>query len=387
MGITELGFERPNYDDLLEAQIDRAKELFGEDIDTTDSTALGKYIRLNVTDLAECYEILEDIYFARFPNTARGVSLDRLLPFAGIARNQATCAAHNITFTGTAGEYVPEGFEVSANDGNLIFHTYEALQIGTSGTVDGVVYCEEAGTIGNVETGKIDGIVNPDANVESITHKGIASYGEDIESDTALRARFNESISGAGSGTAASISGAIARVELVDGVTVVENDTDETVSGIPPHSFECFVLAPESQDTLIAEAIFNKKPLGIKAHGDVGVEVVDSGGNKHTVYFSRTIKVNIYIKITVNVNTKFEADGAAQIQESIANYINTLKNGEDVYLASLFNCIYKATGVVNVPSLTMGTNGTTYSTDNIAISDDSVARISTENIKVVVADE
>ena len=145
MGITELGFERPNYDDLLEAQIDRAKELFGEDIDTTDSTALGKYIRLNVTDLAECYEILEDIYFARFPNTARGVSLDRLLPFAGIARNQATCAAHNITFTGTAGEYVPDGFEVSANDGNLIFHTYEALQIGTNGTVDGVVYCEEAG--------------------------------------------------------------------------------------------------------------------------------------------------------------------------------------------------------------------------------------------------
>ena len=41
MGLTELGFERPTYDDLLEAQIARAKELFGEDIDTNETTPLG----------------------------------------------------------------------------------------------------------------------------------------------------------------------------------------------------------------------------------------------------------------------------------------------------------------------------------------------------------
>ena len=82
MGLTELGFERPTYDDLLEAQIARAKELFGEDIDTNETTPLGKYIRLNVADLANAYEVLEDIYYARFPHTARGTSLDRLCPFS-----------------------------------------------------------------------------------------------------------------------------------------------------------------------------------------------------------------------------------------------------------------------------------------------------------------
>lgn len=387
MALTELGFERPTYDDLLAAQIDRAKLLFGEDIDTNESTPLGKYIRLNVTDLADCYEILEKIYFARFPHTASGTSLDRLCPFAGITRNQATYAKHNVTFHGVVGEYVPVGFEVSTADGVTTFHTYEALLIGEDGTVSGVVECEEAGTIGNVGTGKIDTIVNPDANVESITHTGIASYGEDIETDLALRQRFDASISGAGSGTASSISGAIARVPLVDGVTVVENDTDTEKDGIPPHSFECFVLAPESQDTLVAEAIWSKKPLGIKAYGDVEVEIIDNAGVSHIVNFSRTKQVDIYVKMSIFTNNYFELDGVQQIKDYVASYINNLKNGEDVYLSSLYSYIYKAAGIVNVSSLTMGTDGSSYSTDNIPITAEYVARISTANIEVVVENE
>lgn len=384
MPLTDKGYERPTFEDLLAAQEERARLLFGEDIDTNDNTPLGKYIRLNVADLADVYEILEMIYYARFPNTATGVSLDRLCPFAGISRNPATYAVHKVRFTGTAGENVPEGFEVSTVDGDLTFHTYDALQIGEGGYVDGFVYCEEAGVIGNVALGKIDTIVNPDANVDEIEHLGVEEYGEDIESDTALRDRFNATINGSGAATAASISGAVSRVALVDGVAVVENDTDTTVDGIPPHSFECFVLSPESQDTLVAEAIFSKKPLGIKAVGDVAVEIVDDSGVSHTVRFSRTIQRDIYIKLTVNVNNYFESDGKEQIKSYIAEYINTLKNGDNVYLSSIYGYIYKAAGVVNVSSLTMSTDGATYSTGNIEITDKEVARVDVANIEVVV---
>lgn len=384
MPLTDKGYERPTFEDLLAAQEERARLLFGEDIDTNDNTPLGKYIRLNVADLADVYEILEMIYYARFPNTATGVSLDRLCPFAGISRNPATYAVHKVRFTGTAGENVPEGFEVSTVDGDITFHTYDALQIGEGGYVDGFVYCEEAGVIGNVPIGKIDTIVNPDANVDEIEHLGVEEYGEDIESDTALRDRFNATINGSGAATAASISGAVSRVALVDGVAVVENDTDTTVDGIPPHSFECFVLSPESQDTLVAEAIFSKKPLGIKAVGDVAVDIVDDSGVSHTVRFSRTIQRDIYIKLTVNVNNYFESDGKEQIKSYIAEYINTLKNGDNVYLSSIYGYIYKAAGVVNVSSLTMSTDGATYSTGNIEISDKEVARVDVANIEVVV---
>lgn len=385
MPLTEKGYERPTFDDLVAAQEARARQLFGDDIDTNDNTPLGKYIRLNVKDLADVYELLEMIYYARFPHTATGASLDRLCPFAGIARNQATYAQHLIRFYGTAGEYVPAAFEVSTADGTLLYHLYTPLLIGEDGTAEGIVECDTAGEAGNVSIGKIDTIVNPSAHVERIEHLGIDLYGEEIESDTALRDRFDNAISGTGSATAAAISGAIARVALVDGVAVVENNTDETVDGIPPHSFECFVLSPESQDTQVAEAIFSKKPLGIKAVGDVSVQIIDDSGVTHTISFSRTKKTNIHIKLTINTDNYFESDGVEQIKSYIAQHINTLKNGADVYLSSIYGYIYKAAGVVNVSSLTMGTDGSTYGTSDIAINEDEVARIDTADIEVVVS--
>lgn len=384
MPITESGYERPTYDDLLETQTERAKLLFGEDIDTNDNTPLGKYIRLNVSDLAEVHEILEQIYFARFPNTATGVSLDRLCPFVGISRNPATYARHIMRFTGTAGEYVPEGFEVSTADGELTFHTYDAVLIAEDGTAEGVVECEQAGEVGNVKTGSIDTIVSPDAHVESIEHLGVEQYGRETETDTALRTRFAATVSGSGSATAEAIKAAIARVPLVDSVEVMENDSDETVNGIPPHSFECFVLSPESQDMLVAEAIFSKKPLGIKAVGDVSVGLEGDGGVIHTIQFSRTAQKNIYLKITINTNNYFETDGVDQIKSCIAECINTLKNGDDVYLSAIYGYIHKVAGVVNVSGLTMSADGTSYSANNIEVGSSEVARIDIANIEVVI---
>lgn len=385
MALTELGYERPTYDELLERQIERAKLLFGNDIDTSNNSILGKYIRLNVDDLAEVHEIAELVYFSAYPNTATGVSLDRICPLVNIARNPATYAKHNVRFVGTAGEYVPEAFEVSTADGTLLFHLYDSLLIGEDGTVDGVVECETAGAVGNVGLGKIDTIVNPDANVESIVHLGIAAYGEEAETDTALRARFGMTISGAGSGTDTAIKGAILRVPLVDGAVVIENDSDETVDGIPPHSFKCYVLCPESQDALVAEAILNKKPMGIKPVGDVSVDVVDGNGITRKIAFSRTAQKNIYIKMSISINPYFNADGVEQIKAAICEHINNLKNDDDVFLSSIYGCVYRADGVVNVSSLTMSTNGSTYNTSDITVGIGEVARISTDNIEVVVA--
>ena len=96
MAVNEKGYIRPTYDELLEARIAQAQELFGDDIDTSDASPPGKFIRLAVQDLADAYEAQEIIYYARFPNTATGQNLDRLMPFAGISRNPATRASHTV---------------------------------------------------------------------------------------------------------------------------------------------------------------------------------------------------------------------------------------------------------------------------------------------------
>ena len=244
--------------------------------------------------------------------------------------------------------------------------------------------CAETGDAGNLIPGTALIIENPDPDLERVEFVGIDTYGQEREDDTSLRIRFGLSVAGAGSASVDALRGALSRVALVDGVAVVENDTEETVDGRPPHSFECYVLAPESQDQLIAEAIFSKKPLGIKSVGQVEVEVLDEGNKPHTVRFSRTIKRIIHIQARILTNQFFENTGVGQIKASLLEYINNLANGDCVYLTSLYGYIHKVHGVVNVQELLISIDNGAFAARDIVIGDYEVARSEEEDIEIEV---
>lgn len=353
MSLTELGFNRPSYEDILTAQEDRAKELFGETIDTSELTALGKYIRINAKDIDTLYQTLEGVYYARFPNTASGTSLDRLCPFAGITRNAATFARHSIVINGTAGGTVEAGFEVANEGMKVIFHTVNDYTIGSDGKVIAYVECNEAGTVGNLTLGSITTIVNPSADVTSITHRGVQTLGKERENDTDLRKRFSSAIFGIGSNSVESIKGAIMRVASVEDCSIIENATSSKVGRCNPYSFECVVKFDDSDTAkqLIAKAILEKKPIGIGTSGTSLVAVKDSARNRHSIHFTPATTRYIAIKYQIITDDTFEANGLEQIAEKLTNYINSLKIGETLYANKLYHYIYSVTGVVKIISL------------------------------------
>lgn len=382
MPVNDQGYLRLTYDEILQTRIEQAQELFGEDIDTSDASPLGKFIRLSVKDLAEAYEAQEIIYYARFPHTATGQNLDRLLPFAQISRNPATRAEHLVQFKGTAGHEVPIGFTVGTS-GEAEFYLVNPVTLDGSGVGEGIVQCTELGTIGNVAVGEIAEIVNPDANVESVQHISVVTVGEDTESDVELRKRFEVALEGAGSATASSIRGAVMRVAGVDGCTVEENTSDQTDSGgRPAHSFEVFVYAPESVDQQVAEAIFSKKPAGIKTYGSVSKTVADASGKQQAVSFSRVAVLPVHIKVTVVKDNGFELDGVEQIKSALAGYVNGLSNGEDVIYTSLYRYIYGVAGVADVPALSISADGSSYGAANLTVGTNQIARLDEANIEV-----
>lgn len=363
MSLTEQGFERPSYNEILEAQINRAKTLFGETIDTSELSALGKYIRINVADLDNLYQVLEGVYYARFPNTATGVSLDRLCPFAGITRKPASYATHRILIRGVVGAVIGVDFEVATENQSATFHLTDYYTIGSNGTVTAVVECNEAGTVGNVASTAINTIVNPLADVDSVEGIEIVSYGEERESDVSLRKRFMQGIAGSGSGTAAAIESAVMRVAGVGGCSILVNVGDTTAaSGLPPHCFTCYVQSDETPatDMLIAKAIFSKKPLGIGTYGSVEVDVVDDSQNVHTIAFERVTRKDVYINIAIKTTDDFIEDYEDTIKENLIEYISGLSNGEYVYFSQLYPCI-NVTGVRNVETLELSDDGETYS--------------------------
>lgn len=382
MPLTENGFERLTFEEILENQTERAKEIFGEDIDTSDNSTFGKILRLFCLDAAENQELSELVYLSAFPASARGVSLDRLVPLVGISRNPATYSEQEIIITGTADTVVPMGFLVSA--GNVVFHAIQDYTIGQNGTVTATVECNDPGTVGNVAIGAIDTIVNPTAGVTSIEHTAIIQTAVDIESDYSLRNRFTQALTVTGSGTLDAINGAILRVPGVESVYISENSTDSTVGGLPPHSFKCYVLAPVTAKQAIAEAIFSKKPVGVQTVGDVSAEVLDSGGGSHTINFTWTDTVQIYVKCTVEASGGLTADNIQEIKDNIINKLSAYTNGQDVTATSLYSAIY-IDGVSDVTSLTISSDGAAYVSDKITISYGQVARAIADNIEVTVS--
>lgn len=380
--LTDKGYQRPTYDELLNKQEERAKQLFGEEIDTSNNSILGKFIRMQVFDLAEVYEDVERIYYARFPNTASGISLDRLLPFAGITRNLATYAQHEIQLTGTAGTTVEVGFTVVSETG-LLFHTTEETTLAEDGIAHVIIECEESGSIGN-QIKSIE-LESPSADITEVKVVGLTSEGQDKESDTSARRRFNISKAGSGSNTQNSVKGAIMRVPNVVAVEVFENNKDEMINVLPPHSFQCYVLCPDYVNEQVAEAIFSKKPLGIPCIGDLSFQVRDEGGQLHEVKFSKSEAVSVQIKATITVNQYFEESGTDQIKENLVEYISNLENGQDVILTSLYGQIHKVEGVVETTSLTIGTLGEETKVQNIPCDLYQVADISKEDILIEVS--
>ena len=379
--LTETGFKRPLYEDLLNEQINRAKALFGEDINTEETSVLGKFIRMQVYDLSKAYEELEMCYYARFPNTAVGVSLDRLCVYAGITRHPPTAAVHTITITGTAGALISSGFVVGTVDG-LTFTTTTNELLDENGTLTINVYCTELGTVGNVAVGEITEIINPSAKVTGITHTAIYSAAVNEETDVELRERFTQGIRGTGSGTLSSVRAAILAVDNVKDCMIIENATDETVDGRPPHSFECVVSAPITQKNAIAQTIFDKKPIGIATVGSTSDYATDNSGHWHLTYFSFVENVEITVNVKVKIGDTFATDGAEQIRTAIYNKINSLAMGDDVIYTSLYSSIFSVDGVVDVETLELSTNGSTFVTENITVAPTQIAIPKTITIEV-----
>lgn len=385
MGLTDKGYQRRTYADILAEKERRAKELLGEDIDTSDQSVLGKYLRINAYDQAQVEEEIEQVYYARFPNTATGQSLDRLMVFAGISRNPAAAAEYRVKVTGTAEHVIPAGF-LFATDTEITYWTVQDYTIGDDGTVLADVCCSVSGTIGNLKSpAAINRIVNPDVGIDAVEGVELITAGIDVESDTELRKRFVAAVNGAGSCNETAIRASILRVPTVQYAAVISNNTGEVdAEGRPPHSFECYVLGGDDYEQDIAQAIFDKRPIGIQTVGEKAVTITDITGMERTVKYSPAQKVHVTVRVVINTTPAFASDGAELVKAAVADCINNLGIGNSLVLSTIYGHIYGVTGVAEVTTLELSTNGgSSYSTGNVHVNEYGIAVCADVLVEVV----
>ena len=369
-GLTDAGFRRPTYAELLDALEYKARELFGSKANLTVRSPLGIFLRIFAWMLNLLFSTLEDVYNSRFIDTAVGASLYNLGRAIGLRLLGAQKAVGYLTFTGEDGVDVPEGFLAETVAGMQ----YITLSSGMikDGSVTLPASAVVPGPDGNTQEETITIITNPKLGIEAVTNVKAFDGGRNTETDAEFRERYYKSVDFAGGvNIDAIVAEVYESVEAVISVVGEENDSDfESENGLPPHSFE--VVAYGGLDEDIAKAIFRRKAAGIQTFGNTTVSVLGASGQTFSINFSRPTPVKVWVRVTDLVTDRhFPLDGVEQIKRSLVSFIggNTrggLNIGQDVILVVLPTEVLKVPGVVDF-NLQISPDGETFGWGNIEI--------------------
>lgn len=349
-GVTEYGFRRKLYSECLAERITRAREVFGVKIDTSETSFLGKLIRNAAWDEAYLWELAEAVYMSPFVNSAEGTGLDAVGQYLTITRRPATKSKGIITVFGKADTLVPAGFRV-ATSGGVEYLTTKLAYIGSNGRVDIPIESVIAGRNTNAQSEEINQIVNPTMGIDRVTNKDYTEGGMNVETDEEFRLRYKKSYSRVGGSTVPAMTAALLDINEVVDCEVRENVTMNEIDGIPPKSVACFVFGGTDDD--IAKTIYDNKPAGIEAYGEIYKWIEDKKGVKHKIGFTRAKEVKIKVDIKLKKTDDYPGDDI--IKRTVLAYIGGvddanieyggLKLGEDVIYNKLIAKILCPGGV------------------------------------------
>lgn len=387
-GLTPQGFKRKRYADVISAMENRARNLFGENINLTERSPLGLFIRVIAWSVTLLWQVAEVVYNAAFVDTATGNDLDKVALYIGIIRMKAKKAIGEVTFTGDNTTIIPAGYLVSTTD-DIVFETTDEVVI-TAGLATATIRAVEPGTQGNVPFNTITEIINPIIGINTVSNAQATTGGRNQETDAEFRTRYALSVAKGGASTIDSIRASLLEVDGVKSARVIENNSNTTdADGRPPKSFESYVLGGVASD--VAKTILKAKAAGIQAYGTVQETVQDDAGQNHIIGFTYATEIGIYVNVTIVKSAAYPVDGDKLIRTEIIKYIGGqdedgsiyvgLSMGQDVVYVQVIKACLKITGVEDA-AVTIGIVSPPASTSNISINLTEIAETAWQKVVV-----
>ena len=365
----------------IEAEIAAAElAMISESLDVSTASPIGQINDITARRLRLLEEALEAIVAGMDPDTATGDALIRLCALTGTYREPATSSRLEAVIDLDAGTYAAGDLAVYPT-GRPEDRFVNAVEIVTAGGTETVVF--EAESTGPIAVNADDLVLVASAGFNSITSSTAATPGNAIETEAALRLRRAEEVAAPGSASINGIRADLTRsVELLEAVTVLENTTDATVDGIPPHGIHVIVYGPavatSDDDDEVAAAIFASRAAGIATAGSTTRTVYDDEGLGHAVSFTRVSVVTVPVAITLEKTaTGYAGDDA--VKDAIAAL--TFTPGLNAAWARAVMAAMGVAGVLRVSAISL--NG--VSLTDYAISSTQIARHTTATITVTSA--
>ena len=373
-GVTNEGFVAKSLEQITNDINTSMISKFGQNFDVSPESPDGQIIGVFAKMIYETWQQMEAAYDAYCPSNAFGLGLDKLCELNGVVRikNQPTTVA--ITFSGTAGTIIPQGYVVKTDD-DLEFATIVEAVIPTVVTAE----CKTEGAI-YIAANEVNVLTDAIAGLSSATNLEPGITGIVAEEDPALRNRRETLVINSGTSSIEAIYSAVRSLNLPY-ITILENYSSTIVDGIPPHSFITVVEGGTPEE--ISRIIFDNKPLGVQAFGDIVTQVYDYKGFPHSIGISRPIPIDVDIICNVTKLQGASLDTQTLCQDALVAHINGLNISDDVYWAQLFNIVLSSAPQISVTSITIKkSTDSVYGTTDLDIT--SMQRARTSSSRVVV---
>lgn len=289
-----------------------------------------------------------------FLDSASGDALDRLLfDRYGLVRKVASAAVGSVAFSTTVANpspfTIPSGTQLSTSTG-LKFETVGGMLFpaGTTGPVYVTVRSLLAGANQQAAIGTINSLVGtvPSAPNDLTVTNPIATAGaSDRESDTEFRERGRSFYTTVQRGTLSAITqGALSVPGVVSASTYEFLDS----SGLPNKRVACviadkytdslanYTVVPpvyEAQSKVLAQQVFN----ALEAYRPAGVFV--------QVQLAQVVPLPVSLALSFKAGVDIDVTANAA-RAAIANYINNLQPGDDLYLSPMIQVLQGVDGLI-----------------------------------------
>lgn len=360
----------------------------GDDISLEEGTPQGRLIDMETE--ARSQVAINNAYIANMWNfnQSSGLALDAWGSNFGLERNAAASSRVTATVTGIAGTVISQGSKASTEDGYL-FYAENNITIGLGGSSTGTFLSVEKGAIpcaANTLTKIIDGTLG----WESITNAAPATLGNTRQSDASFKQDFYNSGLFLGFSLWQDYENALNSVENVISSYIYDNGESTSVTidtGLTVDAHSLYACVDGGNNTDVAMALLKRKSVGCDWTGSTSVTVQEPVyGNSVTVKFDRPTPIEIYSAITIDTSNSSITDPASVVKQAVADFINKLRVGGDVYPFQIAQAINSAASGVMITSLTINKSGGTPATSAITIHLNEVAKVTDlTHITVTVA--
>ncbi|CAD5276562.1 Bacteriophage protein [Bosea sp. 62] len=381
--IDENGIHKPDYEEARAYFVEAFQGIFGQDIYVDPDSQDGQHLAILSSAVNDANAMAVEVYNSFSPSSGRGAGLSSIVKINGIKRRVASFSTVDLLITGQAGTTITDGV---ATDGN---GNRWALPASVTIPPDGdIVVTATSKALGAVTAAAntITTIGTPTRGWQDVTNPAVATPGAPVENDAQLRIRQSVSTAIPSLTVFEGTMGAVASILGVSRYRGYENDSDATDSdGIPGHTISIVVDGGDAQ--AIGEAIAAKKAPGTGTFGTTSVDVIDEYGVTRAIKFFRPTSVGIKAEITLTPRQGYSAVIEAQIKQTVVDYINAIRIGDDVVRSKLYlpANLFGGTGSqsFDIGNLQIAKLADPLGTADIAIAFNQAAAASIANISIV----